>query len=237
MVREQRMATVRRAKKKIRVLVADREGIFILGLKKLFAVEDDLRVVAEAETPEELLTRTETFRPDLIFIQEEVLGESGGSLISSITKIDPGCKVVATASSLSEESSMRHVRNGAAGVIQKSVDPQLFIKCARRVTAGETWIPKRHVSTMAKLLEAKPEAPPRPVDTLTRREKVIISYLMQGWHNKEISSHLTISEQTVKNHLRTIYDKVGVSDRLELVLYAIHQRLELPPVQATVPPR
>ncbi len=230
------MGTVRRSKK-IRVLVADREGIFILGLKKLFALEDDLRVVAEAETPEEVVQRTETFRPDLVFIKEDLLNESTGNLIASVLKIAPECKVVATSSSLSDDASMRHVRNGAAGVILKSVDPQLFIKCARRVTAGETWIPKRHVSTMAKLLEARPEAPPRPVDTLTRREKVIISYLMQGWHNKEISSHLTISEQTVKNHLRTIYDKVGVSDRLELVLYAIHQRLELPPVQATVPPR
>jgi DNA-binding NarL/FixJ family response regulator len=64
----------------------------------------------------------------------------------------------------------------------------------------------------------------------------VISYLMQGWRNREISTHLSISEQTVKNHLRTIYDKVGVSDRLELVLYAIHQRLELPPVQPTAPP-
>ena len=129
---------------------------------------------------------------------------------------------------------MRHVRSGAAGVILKTVDPQLFVKCARRVTEGETWIPKRQVSTMAKLLEARPATPPRPVDTLTRREKTIISYLMQGWRNREISTHLSISEQTVKNHLRTIYDKVGVSDRLELVLYAIHQRMELPPVQATV---
>jgi DNA-binding NarL/FixJ family response regulator len=59
---------------------------------------------------------------------------------------------------------------------------------------------------------------------------------MLGWRNREISTHLSISEQTVKNHLRTIYDKVGVSDRLELVLYAIHQRLALPPVQATAPP-
>jgi DNA-binding NarL/FixJ family response regulator len=58
---------------------------------------------------------------------------------------------------------------------------------------------------------------------------------MEGWHNREISTHLSISEQTVKNHLGAIYDKVGVSDRLELVLYAIHQRLELPAVQATVP--
>ena len=128
---------------------------------------------------------------------------------------------------------MRHIRSGAAGVILKTVDPQLFVKCARRVTEGETWIPKKQVSTMAKLLEARPDNPPRPVDTLTRREKIIISYLMQGWRNREISTHLSISEQTVKNHLRTVYDKVGVSDRLELVLYAIHQRLELPSVEAT----
>jgi len=229
------MGTVRLSKGKIRVLVADREGIFRLGLKKLFAVEDDLRIVTEAENADEALARAETFQPDLIFVQEEVLSESGGNLISFLVRAAPKCKVVATASSSSEESSMRHVRNGASGVILKTVDPQLFVKCARRVIAGETWIPKKHVSTMAKLLEARPDKPLRPVDTLTRREKVIISYLMQGWHNREISTHLSISEQTVKNHLRTIYDKVGVSDRLELVLYAIHQRLELPPVQATVP--
>ena len=72
----------------------------------------------------------------------------------------------------------------------------------------------------------------RPADTLTRREKSIVSCLMQGWRNREIAQHLTITEQTVKNHLRTIYDKVGVSDRLELVLYAIHHRMELPPPPA-----
>jgi DNA-binding NarL/FixJ family response regulator len=230
------MGTTRHSKGKIRVLVADREGIFRLGLKKLFAVEDDLRVVAEAENADEVLAMAETFRPDLIFIQEEVLTEKGANLISAVTAVVPKCKVVATASTLSEESSMRHVRNGAAGVILKSVAPPLFVKCARRVNEGETWIPKRHVSTMAKLLESRPDNPPRPVDTLTRREKMVISYLMQGWRNREISTHLTISEQTVKNHLRTIYDKVGVSDRLELVLYAIHQRLELPAVQLVAPP-
>ena len=80
----------------------------------------------------------------------------------------------------------------------------------------------------AKPIEARPDNPPRPVDTLTRREKSIISCLMEGWHNRQIGAYLSISEQTVKNHLRSIFDKVGVSDRLELVLYAIHQRLELP---------
>jgi len=229
------MGAARPSKGKIRVLVADREGIFRLGFKKLFAVEDDLRVVAEAENAAEVLASAETFRPDLVFIQEEILAESGSNLISAVLAAAPQCKIVATTSSSSEESSMRHVRNGAAGVILKTVDPQLFIKCAHRVHEGEMWIPKRQVSTMTKLLEAQPNTPPRPVDTLTRREKSIISCLMEGWHNREISTHLSISEQTVKNHLRAIYDKVGVSDRLELVLYAIHQRLELPAVQATVP--
>jgi DNA-binding NarL/FixJ family response regulator len=236
-MRDQDMGTARLSKGKIRVFVADREGIFRLGLKKLFAVEDDLRVVGEAEKAGEVLARVEIFRPDLAFIQDEILDESDDNLIAAVTKAVPRCRVVATASASSDDASMRHVRRGAAGVILKTVDPQLFVKCARRVTLGETWIPNRHISTMAKLLVATPASPPRPVDTLTHREKTIISYLMQGWRNREISTHLSISEQTVKNHLRTIYDKVGVSDRLELVLYAIHQHLELPAVQTVVPPR
>ncbi len=229
------MGGARVSKGRIRVLVADREGIFRLGLKKLFAVADDLRVLGEAENPAEVLKGAESFRPHLVFIQEEILAERGSNLISAVRALTPQCKVVVTASSSSDESSLRHVRNGAAGVILKTVDPQLFVKCARRVTEGETWVPKGQVSDMAKLLEASSAKPLRPVDTLTHREKTIISYLMQGWRNREIGTHLAISEQTVKNHLRAIYDKVGVSDRLELVLYAIHQRLELPAVQATVP--
>jgi DNA-binding NarL/FixJ family response regulator len=229
------MATARVSKGKIRVLVADREGIFRLGLKKLFAVEDDLRVVAEADNGADVVARAETFQPDLLFVQEEILADNGSKLISDVRRVAPECKVVATASTASDELSMRHIRCGAAGVILKTVDPPLFIKCARCVRAGETWLPKQQISTMAKLLEARPDNPRRPVDTLTRREKVIISYLLQGWRNREISTHLLISEQTVKNHLRTIYDKVGVSDRLELVLYAIHQRLDLPPIQPVAP--
>jgi DNA-binding NarL/FixJ family response regulator len=230
------MGTARPSKNRTRVLVADREGIFRLGLKKLFAVEDDLRVVGEAANAEELQERVRLFQPDVVFIQEEILSQAGPNLIGELLHKNRHCRVVVTTSSTGEERCLSHVRNGAAGIILKTVDPSLFVKCARRVKEGEAWIPTRQVSRMAKMLESHPENPPRPVDTLTRREKTIISYLMQGWRNREISSHLSISEQTVKNHLRTIYDKVGVSDRLELVLYAIHQRLELPPTQPTAPP-
>ena len=98
------MGAARNSKGKIRVFVADREGIFRLGLKKLFAVEDDLRVVAEADKAADVLALMESFRPDLAFIQEEILAESNGSLIPAITKTAPKCKVVATASSESDES-------------------------------------------------------------------------------------------------------------------------------------
>lgn len=222
------MGTARVSRGKICVLVADRDGIFRLGLKMVFAVEDDLRVVAEAAKVDEVLARAETFQPDLVFIEEEILVESDGNLISAVTNAVPRCRVIITATALSDESLPQHGHSGAAGVILKTVDPQLFVKCARRVHGGEDWFPKRQVSTIAKPPETGPNNALRPADTLTRREKSIISCLMESWHNRQIGAYLSISEQTVKNHLRSIYDKVGVSDRLELVLYAIHHRLELP---------
>jgi two-component system, NarL family, nitrate/nitrite response regulator NarL len=221
------------AKKKIRVLIADREGIFRFGLKELFAVEDDLRVVAQAHSAAQVMELTKSLRPHLLFVQSEIVTEGGGNLCSELRRQAPKCKIVVTFSTVpSEEQGIRFVQLGASGIILKSVEPSLFIRCARKVVwEDEMWLPHKQVTSMAKFVETTAAQPLRPVDTLTQREKTIISYLMQGWRNREIAQHLTITEQTVKNHLRSIYDKVGVSDRLELVLYAIHQKLLLPPVQ------
>jgi DNA-binding NarL/FixJ family response regulator len=222
-------------KKKIRVLIADREGIFRFGLKKLFAVEDDLRVVGQAHSASQLIELTKSLRPHLYFIQEEIIIEAGGNLLEDIRRESPKCKIVVTSSSIAEEDDgMRFIQSGASGVILRSVEPSLFVKCARKVVwENEIWLPRQQVARTTKSAETTASRPLRPVDTLTRREKTIISYLMQGWRNREVAQHLSITEQTVKNHLRSVYDKVGVSDRLELVLYAIHQRMELPSVQPT----
>jgi DNA-binding NarL/FixJ family response regulator len=223
------------AKKKIRVLIADREGIFRLGLKELFAVEDDLRVVAQAHSVSQLIELTKSLQPHLSFIQAEIVAEAGDNLFADLRREVPKCKIVVTSSSVpTEEQGIRFVQLGAAGIILKSVEPLLFVRCARKVVCeGEVWLPHRQVASMAKFVETSASQPLRPVDTLTQREKTIISYLMQGWRNREIAEHLSITEQTVKNHLRSIYDKVGVSDRLELVLYAIHQKMTLPPVESS----
>ncbi len=222
------MASERNGKKKIRILIADREAVFRLGLKKLFAVEDDLRVVAQAEDRSQVIRLGEQFKPDLLFVQAEMAAEAPGDLLAQLRRSSPSGKIVITASTLVEPDFLQYTKAGASGVILKSVDPAFFVKCARKVMDAEVWLPKRQVAQMAQLL-----GPTRPADTLTSREKTVISYLVLGWRNREIGRHLSITEQTVKNHLRAIYDKVGVSDRLELVLYAIHHRLELPPTGST----
>ncbi len=224
------MPSARAPKRKTRILIADREGVFRLGLRKLFAVEDDLRVVGQADDAAGALLLAKAFRPDVVFVEAKIVGEEAADFFTRVRRVSPRVKIVVTGSELSEDEAARYVKAGASGVILKSVDPALFVKCVRKVMANELWLPKRPVARKAQLL-ATADQQPRPVETLTPREKTVISYLMQGWRNREIARHLSITEQTVKNHLRAIYDKVGVSDRLELVLYAIHHRLKLPPAQ------
>jgi len=228
-VRQSRPCRARR----IRILIADREEVFRIGLQRLFGAEDDLRVVAQAEDNLQVARLAGQFKPDLLFVQAEIAAEGLGDLLAEVRQASPSSKVVITASGIPEDQILRHTKAGASGVILKSVAPYLFVKCARKVMDSEVWLPKRQVARMAEVLQSTQERPRRPADTLTGREKTIISYLIQGWKNREIGQQLSITEQTVKNHLRSIYDKVGVSDRLELVLYAIHQRLELPPANAS----
>lgn len=221
------------SKRKSRILLADRERVFCYGLKKLFGVEDDMRVVAEAEDLRHVLSLSAAFKPDIVFVQMEILGPDHADSLAQLRKAAPKGRVVVTASRLQDGDEPGMVKAGAAGVLHKSVDPSTFVKCARRVLDKGVWLSNTEPTT--KTSPSRPRASAiRPADTLTRREKTIVSCLMQGWRNKEIADQLSITEQTVKNHLRTIFDKIGVSDRLELVLYAIHQRLDLPPIEPRV---
>ncbi len=213
------------SKKKTRILIADQEGIYRLGLRKLFGVEDDMQVVAQAESGSQVAGLAEKFKPDLLFLQAEMLGDDPAEFISHIRHLWAGGKVVVITPPLLTADSERWVKAGAVGVLSRSTEPEIYIKSARKVLRNELWVPK----TIAAPAKAPGSEAPRPADTLTRREKSIIACLVQGWRNREIAQTLSISEQTVKNHLRAIYDKIGVSDRLELALYAIHQKLELPP--------
>lgn len=217
-------------KKKIRILIADQEGVFRLGLKKLFGVEDDFQVVAQADKAIQVFGLAEKFKPDVLFLQAGMLGEDPADFISRLRHVWAGGRVIVIAPAGVSPDGERFVKAGASGIISRSTEPEQFIKSARRVMRNELWVPKARGGPSAPSKAEDRAAPRRPVDTLTRREKSVIACLVQGWRNREIAGRLHITEQTVKNHLRAVYDKVGVSDRLELALYALHQKLELPPI-------
>lgn len=216
----------------IKILIADQEGVFRLGLKKLFSVEDDLRVVAQAESSSQLLAMARSFKPDLMVIQDEIVLRGCPSPLEQIHREWPQCRVVVTGSKLTDGDSESLLHEGASGVIDRSAPTGVFLENVRKVIKGGMALYPKQAGQTPGNVRSQTDSKPRPVDTLTRRERTIISCLTQGWRNREIAEHLTITEQTVKNHLRSVYDKVGVSDRLELVLYAIHQRMDLPPLDS-----
>lgn len=221
------MTAGRKLRRRVRILIADQGGVFRLGLRKVFALEDDLRVVAQADNALQLAPLVRKFLPDLMFVQAEMIGDGRENVLAKARKAAPESRIVITAAEVKREDLARFTRSGVAGVILKSQEPGYFVACARKVLAGESCFPEI-ASDEFDAADSLPRPKPRPADTLTRREKSIIGCLMQGWRNREIAQHLSITEQTVKNHLRAVYDKLGVSDRLELVLYAIHHQMNLP---------
>jgi DNA-binding NarL/FixJ family response regulator len=217
--------------KRIRILLADREEVFRLGIRQLFSLEDDLRVVAQAATSEQVVALAERFRPHVLMVQGEVAAEPPGNFLELIRRASPHSKLVITTSAPKRDRASRYLEAGAAGVIAKSAPLSHFVKCVREAMAHKAGMVKAPAPKAIMKADASPKPPVRPADTLTRREKAVIGCLMQGFPNREIARYLSIAEQTVKNHLRSVFDKVGVSDRLELVLYAIHQKLDIPLIE------
>jgi len=217
--------------KRIRILLADREEVFRLGIRQLFSLEDDLRVVAQAATSEQVVALAERFRPHLLMVQAEIMDEPSGNLMEQVRRASPQSKLVITTPPHKGDMAPRYMQAGATGVIARSAALSQFAKCIREAIRHKAGTVKAPGAPTVKPADASQKLSVRPADTLTRREKAVIGCLMQGFPNREIAHGLSIAEQTVKNHLRSIFDKLGVSDRLELVLYAIHQKLDVPLIE------
>jgi DNA-binding NarL/FixJ family response regulator len=120
------------------------------------------------------------------------------------------------------ESAQRHMTNGAHGVVYRNVTSAALVDCVRKVARGETWV--QDVAVPSELTE-NDMVGLRVRDRLTAKELRIVALIVQGYKNKEIASQLGTTEQVIKNYLRNVYDKIGVSDRLELALFTIHHRI------------
>lgn len=209
----------------LKIILADNQAIFRAGAAKVLAVEDDLRIVAQAENKEKLFTSLSSFSAGVLIFAEG-LGADVSVLADTAKKHKT--KLIAVADSADTISAL--MQHGVQGVIYRNVSGPALVDCVRKVAKGETWIQSSQEDTAVAENDA---VGARVRDRLTPKELKIVALIVQGYKNKEIATQLGTTEQVIKNYLRNVYDKIGVSDRLELALFTIHHRILLQAASAT----
>ena len=214
----------------IRILVIDDHEIFLAGLRLLLQREPGLSVIAEARTKQEAVEAARN-RPDIILLDLDLGSCNGTDLLPELMEIAPDARVLVLTGVLDPELHLRAVCLGALGIVVKLEAPRFLMKAIRKVYAGEAWLNRAMVaSAMAELQERKQdlkETDPDAVkiDGLTARELEIIALVGEGRRNKAIGERLYISEKTVRHYLTSIFNKLQVADRLELMIYAYQHGL------------
>ena len=210
----------------IRVIIADSQAIFRVGIRKVLAVEDDLRVVGQAETLGQVISAVQKFPADILLFESRI-SPNPAEAASEVLKKAPQTKLIMMTGDIDAEQTVEYLRRGVRGIVTRSINPDLLVKCIRKVAEGETWLDNKGVNWVIEAYRSQAAllTSPRPRTRLSDKELLIVSCVTQGMRNKEIAQEVGTTEQVVKNYLRKIYDKLGVSDRLELALYCIHHRL------------
>jgi DNA-binding NarL/FixJ family response regulator len=213
----------------IRIVVGDAHGIVRYGLRSLLAAEDDFEIVGEAVDGHQALDQTQERNPDVLLMDLHLPRLDGCSVLKVLRQSNQSTKVLAWTDSDDKAEFVQAMRLGCSGIISKQTAPQMIVKCIRKVHGGEIWLDScTTAAVMVEFADSGVIATPECVrsqnqPSISKRERDIVQLVAQGLKNKDIAEKLFISEQTVKNHMHNVFDKLGVSDRLELALYTISQ--------------
>ncbi|MGC2540576.1 MAG: response regulator transcription factor [Candidatus Sulfotelmatobacter sp.] len=224
----------------IRVILADTQAIFRAGLRKIFALEDDIRVVGQAETLPQTQSAVTKFSADVL-IFESALVPNPVEAVTELLRQAPQLKIIVVTPVSDEPLTLDLFRRGAHGILSREVEPEVFVDCLRKVAGGEPWLENQAVHWVMEAFRGHSLRPSgaRPKIQLTPKETLIVSCVTQGMKNKEIAVRVGTTEQVVKNYLRKVYDKLGVADRLELALYCLSHHIvdgvKPPPVPTAAP--
>ncbi|HEY1659988.1 MAG TPA: response regulator transcription factor [Candidatus Sulfotelmatobacter sp.] len=210
----------------IRVILADTQAIFRAGLRKIFALEDDIRVVGQAETLPQTQSAITKFSADILIL-ESALAPNPVEAVAEILRQTPQLKIVVVTPASDEQLTLDLFRRGAHGIVSREVEPDVFVDCLRKVASGEPWLEHQAVNWVMEAFRGHTLRPSgaRSKVQLTPKEALIVSCVTQGMKNKEIAIRVGTTEQVVKNYLRKVYDKLGVADRLELALYCLNHHI------------
>src|SRR5579862_1555867 len=221
-----------RKPQQVRLVIADDHPIFRDGLRRLLEAEADFKVLGEASDGAEAVKLARSMKPDILLLDLAMPKHPGLEALRDLsTGSATPVRVILLTAAAEKSQIVEALQLGARGVVLKDSATQLLLKAIHTVMSGEYWVGRESVSNLVQYLRtlvqsSSDEARQRKFG-LTPRELEIVAAVVAGYSNKEIAEYFKISEDTVKHHLSNIFDKLGVSTRLELALFAVNQALPL----------
>jgi two-component system nitrate/nitrite response regulator NarL len=209
----------------VRVLIADDQPIFRHGLKKLLEADPALRVVGEATDGGDLVRLARALLPDVLLLDFTLQGTGGLDTVRELSTLSPPVRTLLLTAAAGKADIIEALQLGAHGVILKQSATDVLLKSIHTVMAGHYWIGRESVADLVETLRQVTAVGHSRKFSLTDRELEVISKVAAGYANREIAEEFSITEKTVKHHLTNIFDKLGVSSRLELALFALHHGL------------
>ncbi|MGN6636212.1 MAG: response regulator [Oryzihumus sp.] len=221
--------TVPRSGEAIRVLVVDDHVLYRRGLELVLGQEADIDIVGEAGDGHEAIRRTEELLPDVVLMDVRMPRRSGIEACTAIKELVPSTKIVMLTISDEESDLYEAVRAGANGYLLKDVPGEQIADGIRAVSTGQSLISpsmaSKLLSEFALMIKRHEERPAMPVPRLTERELEVLKLVARGMANRDIAKALFISENTVKNHVRNILEKLQLHSRMEAAMYAVREKL------------
>lgn len=222
-----------RKSQQVRLVIADDHPIFRDGLRRLLEAESDFKVMGEASDGAEAVKLARQLKPDILLLDLAMPKHPGLEALRDLStpaNASP-VRVILLTAAAEKSQIVEALQLGARGVVLKDSATQLLLKAIQTVMAGEYWVGRESVSNLVQylrtLMQSSHDEARQKKFGLTPRELEIVSAVVAGYSNKEIAEYFKISEDTVKHHLSNIFDKLGVSTRLELALFAVNQALPL----------
>jgi two-component system nitrate/nitrite response regulator NarL len=209
----------------IRIVLLDAHALFRAGLRSILERQPGIVVVGDAGNMDDSVELITSQNPDVILLELNIEGHPELDIIPSLVKASESARLILVTGMNDPKLQQKAVEDGVVGVIFKTQTPEILIKAIEKVHAGEVWLERSMIANvLVRLSRSQPvskvDQETASINSLSEREKEVVKLIGLGFKNKRISSELCISETTVRHHLTSIYDKLGVSDRLELLVYA-----------------
>jgi DNA-binding NarL/FixJ family response regulator len=214
---------------KLRVMVADDHALFRRGLEMVLGHEDDIEMVGEASDGAEAIEKAQELMPDVVLMDVRMPKRSGIEATAQIKDLLPHVKILMLTISDEEADLYDAIKAGASGYLLKEIPIEEVADAIRSVWAGQSRISPSMASKLltefAAMSKATDDRPPVPTPRLTDREMEVLRLVAQGMNNRDIAKELFISENTVKNHIRNILEKLHLHSRMEAVVYAVREKM------------